>query len=394
MKVLWLASWYPNPYGPFNGDFIQRHAESVSNFLPVDVIHVLQLGSNTKIENAQIIINKKNNLTEYIHIFPFHSCGITFIDKVRYNFIYKRYYKRVIKEYFQKNGKPPLIHVHVPMKAGMLALYALKKFNIPYIVSEQASHYETAAPDNFFKRSRFFRRNTKKIFQSAAAVTNVSETIGKKLQDFFDIKDVKTIYNLVNTSLFFYQPKNETNKFRFIHVSSLTDQKNPKGIIRALALFKNCRTDWECVICGPASEELIMFTEEIGLKNEIRFTGEISYSHVADEMKKADAFILFSNHENLPCVIIEALCCGLPVISTNVGGIPEIINESNGILINNEDEDALCNAMKLLYSNYKSYNRMAIAKNAQEKFSYTTVSKQITEVYSKIIFSNSETQVK
>ena len=126
----------------------------------------------------------------------------------------------------------------------------------------------------------------------------------------------------------------------------------------------------------------------------ILFTGLVSYEQVAHMLKQSHAMIMFSRFENLPCVIIEALCCGLPVISTDVGGIPEIINQSNGMLINNEDEDALCNAMKQLYSNYKSYTRKATAKNAQEKFSYTTVGKQITEVYSKIIFSNSETQVK
>jgi glycosyltransferase involved in cell wall biosynthesis len=45
--------------------------------------------------------------------------------------------------------------------------------------------------------------------------------------------------------------------------------------------------------------------------------------------KKADAFILFSRHENFPCVVIEALCCGLPVVASNVGGIAEAVDETN-----------------------------------------------------------------
>src|SRR4051812_22782369 len=135
-KVLWLASWYPNPYEPFNGDFIQRHAESVAAFLPIDVIHVLQLGSDKKIEADKIIINKKGDLAEYIHIFSFNRTGIKLIDKIRYNLLYKRYYKKILNEYLLRNGKPSLIHVHIPMKAGLMAMYALKKFGIPYIVSE------------------------------------------------------------------------------------------------------------------------------------------------------------------------------------------------------------------------------------------------------------------
>jgi glycosyltransferase involved in cell wall biosynthesis len=111
----------------------------------------------------------------------------------------------------------------------------------------------------------------------------------------------------------------------------------------------------------------------------------VSYEAVASMLKQSHTMIMFSRFENLPCVIIEALCCGLPVISTNVGGIPELIDQSNGILINNEDEEALYDAMQQVYLNCKNYNRNFISKSAQRKFSYQTVAKQIEEVYLKTI---------
>jgi glycosyltransferase involved in cell wall biosynthesis len=89
--------------------------------------------------------------------------------------------------------------------------------------------------------------------------------------------------------------------------------------------------------------------------------------------------------KNLPCVIIEALCCGLPVISTNVGGIPELIDESNGILIKNEDEDALLHSMQQLYLSYKNYDRHQIAETAQKNFSYQTVGEQIHDAYREML---------
>ena len=46
MKVLWLASWYPDEYEPTNGDFVQRHAKAVSQLMHIDVIHVVQAGEN------------------------------------------------------------------------------------------------------------------------------------------------------------------------------------------------------------------------------------------------------------------------------------------------------------------------------------------------------------
>ena len=72
----------------------------------------------------------------------------------------------------------------------------------------------------------------------------------------------------------------------------------------------------------------------------------------------------------------------------------DVKNCQNGVLVNNEDEDALYEAMEQLYSRYDAYDNKAIAKNAQNRFSYSTVGKQIKEVYDKIIANGSETQVK
>ena len=90
---------------------------------------------------------------------------------------------------------------------------------------------------------------------------------------------------------------------------------------------------------------------------------------------------LFSRFENLPCVILEALCCGLPVISTSVGGIAEVINETNGILVTCEDTDELVLAMQNLIDNRNVYDRRTIAENATLLFNYKTVGKEIVSSY-------------
>jgi glycosyltransferase involved in cell wall biosynthesis len=384
-KILWLASWYPNPYEPFNGDFIQRHAESVAMFLPVDVIHVLQIGSTKKIVRSETIIKNKPNLTEYIYLPAFDPLGVAFIDKVRYNLMYMRRYKKILQEYIQKNGKPALTHVHVPMKAGIIARYLLKNFRIPYLVSEHASFYEIAAPDNFFMRSTFFRRNTRKIFQQAVAVTNVSETIGKEIQELFNIESIRTIHNVVDTSIFNYEAKGPSKTFRFLHVSSLAPQKNAVGIMSSLSLLKKITSDWECVICGPASKELVELATDEGLEKEIYFTGEISYDAVAAEMKKADVFILFSDHENFPCVIAEALCCGLPVISSKVGGVQEAINETNGFLISRRDVTQLKEKLYEFLSGKYFFDRESISRHAITKYNKAAIGKQFLELYNSLL---------
>jgi hypothetical protein len=183
MKILWLTSWYPNKYEPVNGDFIQRHANAVAAFMPINLIHIVQLGKDVLVEN-EITTQKNNQLTEQIVYFKFKKWGFSFIDKIRYNLQYKHIALTIIKNYIKQNGQPDLIHVHVPMKAGWIALQIKKLYNIPYIVSEQASYYDDKAPDNFKNRSLFFKKNTQLICKNAAAITNVSSVIAKKWNNF------------------------------------------------------------------------------------------------------------------------------------------------------------------------------------------------------------------
>ena len=159
------------------------------------------------------------------------------------------------------------------------------------------------------------------------------------------------------------------------------EQKNPKGIIEALALLKQLNKNWECIFCGPYNNKLESIVKEKELEAYIHFTGEMKYEQVADEMQSADAFILFSNHENFPCVIIEALCCGLPVITSDAGGAGEGINADNGIEVPSENEPALIEAMNDIINAYSRYNRTTIAESARALYSYTAIGKEFEELY-------------
>lgn len=382
MKILWLASWYPNPYEPYNGDFIQRHAKAVAQQVSINIIHILQHGKVSKNEEIE---SDENGFKELFYAFEFTPTGIPFLDKLVYNFKYTVFYKKILDRYIQHYGLPDLVHVHVPVKAGLIALYLKRKYRIPYIVSEQSSHYETASPYYFFNRSKYYQSNCRKIFSGAVAVSNVSATIGEILMKIFSIKNYRTIHNLVDTAKFQYHKKETGSKIRLIHVSALGEQKNPHGIIKALSILKEKTTNWECTICGPANQNLKDYASQLHIDDYIKFTGEIPYDKVADYMKQSDVFLLFSNHENFPCVIVEALCCGLPVVSTTAGGIAEAVNSSNGILVPVGDVEEFSNALCSMIFNFESYKPQQISDDATKKYNQNVIAYQFVNLYKSVL---------
>ena len=92
--------------------------------------------------------------------------------------------------------------------------------------------------------------------------------------------------------------------------------------------------------------------------------------------------VLSSNYENMPVVILEAFACGLPVVSTNVGGISEIVNESNGLLVPPHDAEKLANAMQKMLESYQNYDANTLRNSIIKKFSNEAVGKLLNSLYS------------
>ncbi|MGN6618864.1 MAG: glycosyltransferase [Ilyomonas sp.] len=382
IKALWLTSWYPNKKDEWNGDFIQRHAKAVAAFCKTDVIHVEGVEYKYVVSEIDASRTSAKNLSEIIILFKKRNRH--FIDRLTSYHRYLKIYKQELEFYFAKNGKPEIVHVHIPMKAGIIALWLKRKYNLPYVVTEHWTIYKSNAIDNYRNRSFLFKYYTKKIFVNALLFLPVSNDLGKTIQRVVARVPYKVVPNVVDTTQLFYKPYQQ-KEFVFLHVSTLNYQKNPEAILKVFDKFCSIYSNCKLVMAGPASKELIALSKHLTSAEKIYFTGEIPYAQVASEMQKSNAFILFSRFENLPCVILEALCCGLPVISTNVGGVSEVVNKSDGLLIESQNEEQLFQAMRHIFIHYSSYDREAISKNATEKFNYNTIGKQIVEIYQSLI---------
>lgn len=387
MKVIWLTSWYPNPIRPFDGDFVQRHARAVSQFIPVTVFYVDQSGHRVPVYKSEVIKRREPNLVERIIFFKYKATGFDLLDKLWYNYLYFRTYKRAIRKYIKRKGKPDLIHIHIPMKAGVIGKWIEKTYNIPYIVSEQSAHYGMNSADDFFNKSPRHKNQAASIFKNAIAVTNVSSAVGETIKSTFNLDSVKTIRNTVDTNLFKSKP--QINRlFRFIHVSTLNErQKNIQGILDAIEGLTRLRVDFEFIMVGPVTATLRKTITTRNLGKWVNLTGEIPYPDVAQEMRNSDSLILFSNYENFPCVVVEALCAGLTVISSDIGGVSEAVKPENGILVQPGNSEELTNAMFRMMNNYDSYDRTSISSNARQLYGYQIIGKEFVELYREILSS-------
>jgi glycosyltransferase involved in cell wall biosynthesis len=387
MKVLWLASWYPNEVNKTNGDFIQRHAQAVALFCKVTVIHVEKDTNHILKKPVDIKINCDGNLTENIVLFKPNK--LLFVGKFLSLINYHKLFKQQVKNYIKKNGLPDIVHVQIAMKAGIIALWLKKKYNIPYVITEQWTMYNSNANDAYEKRNIIFKNFTKKIFANTSLFLTVSknlaEIVGKKIVKV----PFKVVYNVVNTKYFFYSQEIKMQQFTFVHASTMKEQKNPQAIINAFILFHKEYPGSKLIMIGDPPQKLVeLFSKKEAAQNAVEFTGFVPYKKLGAIVQTCNAFILFSTRENMPCVVLEALCCGLPVITSNAGGTAEVINENNGIVVYDYNQQALINAMKNMYNNYHQYNRKSISVKAMEMFSYKTIGEQINNIYKEILTNN------
>lgn len=379
--ILWLPSWYPCKLAPYDGDFIQRHAHALSENIPVHVLHIIRDKEMKITRDIEITENRNGNLTETIIYYAVKNYSSSIVDKMLSTWKFNNISRQYLKKLLQRKGLPSAVHVHVAYKAGLIALWLKKKFKLEYFVTEHWTGYDRNMPGNYFTKPRALRYMIRKIFLCAKIVTPVSNDLGKKISAIVPVDNIRSIPNVVDQRLFYFQPGLNLN-FRFIHnASTLKEQKNTEGLLSVLSQLAKIKTGWDCIIYGPVSEEMVELKNQIGLKDIVRFTGQITYSAVAEIVRSASVYVSFSNYENQPCSILEALCCGVPVIATRVGGLPEIIDSKNGLLISPGNEKELLKAMIEMLDNMSNFNNSSIAGDAKTKFSYESVGKELLALY-------------
>ncbi|MBE7442204.1 MAG: glycosyltransferase [Flavobacteriales bacterium] len=380
LNILFLASWYPNNLLPKNGNFIQQHAFAVAQHCNVAALHII---ANNQTEDFILEEQTVNGVLEVFVYYRKINSNIPILSHLKkLNVRHQAHllgYNRIV----EKLGKIDITHLNVVFPAGNFALYLKRKYNIPYIITE---HW-TALQKSFVAALPFLiKKMAAKTFNEAATICPVSDDLMNAIKVISSNPNYEVVPNVVDTSVFNYREKALEKKI--LHVSNLKNEhKNITGIIDTIKELSKIRDDFFISIIGDGDYEyFIRYAENIQIpKHLYNIEGAKSYEEIAELMRTHDLFLLYSNYENLPCVIAEALVCGLPVLTSNVGGTAEMVDTTNGVVIPAADNKTLLKELNQLLDNLGGYNHTKIANDAANKYSYNSVGKQFLEIYKKIL---------
>lgn len=168
---------------------------------------------------------------------------------------------------------------------------------------------------------------------------------------------------------------------RVFFAGLFTPIKNVSTLISAFAQVHNTRHDVELILAGsgPLRAQLADQIRALGLETVVRFTpGFLPHDQIPIWLNAADVLCLPSLNEGVPNIVLEALACGVPVVTSQVGGIPEVVPESAGILVRNP-RDANELATALLSALSRQWDRNAI-RQAVAAFTWETAADQMYEI--------------
>ncbi len=238
-----------------------------------------------------------------------------------------------------KRFKPDLIHSNMyPFVFTVPYLYHHPKVMLLHTIHNK--------PVNEFKD--VYKKVARRLYKRDKAIpVAISDIIKREMLELYEIHHIECIYNPVNVTVFEHEKKFDFQgrKIRFINVARMMLQKNQMLLLDSFARAyrgTNGKCELYMVGDGELRDELEARVKELNIQDAVKFCGNVC--NVPDYLAEADVFVLSSDYEGLPLSGLEAMAASLPILSTEVGGMADIVTD-NGILVNKGDEEALAAAM-------------------------------------------------
>lgn len=384
--VLFLASWYPTPINKSHGIFIKNHALALSKFINVVIVYAY---SNSQANSTKLYNNTINqNFIEYIVEYKKVNSCIPILSQLQKFLRLKNAYKLLLKTLIIHKINITAIQLNVIFPVALYFYIFKKYYKVKHTIIEHWSGY---LPEDGNYKGLLITYFTRKAFINVSKIFYVSEKQKQAMQKHGLKGNYQLIYNVVNTTIFNYNKSLKTPSPMLLHVSTLDkEQKNILGTLNTLKNLQNLNYVFDFVFVGGDIDAKNYFEQkakELNIKN-ILFVGHKTQQQIAELMQQAHALILFSNYENMPVVVLEALACGLPVFASNVGQLPCFINDDFGRLVDVGNEEQLTKQLQFFLDGKLNFNSKKMVEFILTHATYDIVGKQLADEYINLTNSN------
>ncbi|MBU1057121.1 MAG: glycosyltransferase [Proteobacteria bacterium] len=350
MHGLLFTTLFPNQAQPFHGIFVKRRYESIikkGNIRYNFICPISFTSQFSKLARIPLSTNLGSSSINYPRFCTFPKILKTFDGPLLY-FFTKSLVKQKAKKYI-----PDFIDANYAYPDGYAAMQHAKTIKKPMILTVRGSDLYLLAKDKC-------RRN--KISQTlrfASGVIALSEGLKKLAIELGACPEhIKVIGNGVDQNLFIPVTKNisKVNRGRLgipekarviLGVGRLVPLKRFDLMLYVISKIKKSSSHpvYGIIVgAGPEMGKLQQIAASLDILNQVKFVGQKSPEELPKWYNLSDALMVLSTHEGSPNVPMEALSCGTPVIATQVGNLPEIINKDNGILLKNINIDTIASA--------------------------------------------------
>lgn len=286
--------------------------------------------------------------------------------------------------------RPDIVHTHLTVLRYALPLFLLRRG-----ASKWLHTVNNVAECEVESRARWIQRFA---FKHGVLPVAVSKEVAFSLRRLYGIQQCKVIWNCVPVDLY-ASPRTARREWRaregfsecavlFVCVARFAQQKNHTLLLKAFAQGPARDPNAHLVLvgegelCGRLEEE----AKNLGLAGRAHFLG--LRTDIPDVLGAMDVFILSSDWEGSPLCVIEAMASSLPIVSTAVGGVPELFESGKeGLLVQRGDVQGLAHSMTALMKNreYRQSMGRAAAQRARENFDVSRMVQAYEQLYENLI---------
>ena len=286
-------------------------------------------------------------------------------------------------------GRVGLIHVHSAAYGSFWRKSALcamaVAFGVPYVI-----HLHDGRLGDFYQRgcSGLAKSWVRAVLRKAARVVVLSRHWRDEVRKIEPAARTTIIGNPIPVPVSIAPLRRPARTVLFL--AWLQREKGVLDLVRAIPIVLRCVPEASFVIAGRAvgdsetPDSILQFARSLRVEHSLRLPGWVDGSKKDDLLRDSDVFVLPSYGEALPLGVLEAMACGVPVVATSVGGIPDVIEDRvNGLLVAPGQPEALAGAMVAMLTDdaLRSRLREAARGDVRKRFSTESVIKDLETLY-------------